>query len=187
MGIRERWIDVLHRAATGTRRTRTLLTPIGVLVFGGFTALFVFAALGVDELLRLPRLLPEGARIFVSIPVMMVGVAITAWSAVHFLKVKGTPVPFNPPPKVVDTGPYRYARNPMLTGVFIFLFGVGFAVNSVSLVIFFAPLFVLVNLWELKEIEEPELEKRLGGEYIEYREHTPMFLPGFKPRSRTDA
>jgi protein-S-isoprenylcysteine O-methyltransferase Ste14 len=181
MGLRERWINLLHRAATGTKKTRTLLTPIGVTVFGAFTALFVFAAIAVDRLLRLPRLLPEGARLPISIPVMAVGIAVTVWSAFHFLKVKGTPVPFNPPPKVVKTGPYRYARNPMLTGVFVFLFGLGFGVNSISLVFFFAPLFVLLNVWELKEIEEPELAKRLGDGYVEYRSQTPMFLPGFRP------
>ena len=187
MGFRESWINLLHRAATGTKKTRTLLTPIGVTIFGAFTALFVFAAFIVDRLLHLPRLLPEGARLPVSIPVMAVGVAITAWSAFHFLKVKGTPVPFNPPPKVVKTGPYRYARNPMLSGVFLFLFGVGFGVNSVSLVFFFTPLFVLINVWELKAIEEPELIKRLGDEYIEYRRQTPMFFPGFRPRSKSHA
>jgi protein-S-isoprenylcysteine O-methyltransferase Ste14 len=31
----------------------------------------------------------------------------------------------------------------------------------------------------LKAIEEPELLKRLGEDYIEYRERTPMFFPGF--------
>jgi protein-S-isoprenylcysteine O-methyltransferase Ste14 len=112
------------------------------------------------------------------------GVAVTAWSAFHFLKVKGTPVPFNPPPKVVKTGPYRYVRNPMLTGVFLFLLGVGFGVNSVSLVFFFTPLFALVNVWELKEIEEPELARRLGNEYSEYRRQTPMFLPRFRARAK---
>jgi protein-S-isoprenylcysteine O-methyltransferase Ste14 len=91
--------------------------------------------------------------------------------------VQGTPVPFNPPPKVVNTGPYRLARNPMLTGVFMFLFGIGFCVNSFSLVIFFTPLYVLVNVWELKKIEEPELIMRFGDEYIEYRKDTPMFIP----------
>lgn len=75
----------------------------------------------------------------------------------------------------------------MLSGVFLFLFGLGFCVNSVSLVVFFTPLFVLINVWELKEIEEPELIKRLGGEYIEYRKQTPMFLPGFRTRSQSDA
>jgi len=178
MEIRERWINLLHRAATGTKKTRTLLTPIGVAIFGAFTALFVVAALWFDGLLSLPSLLPEGARLPVSIPLMAVGIAFTAWSGFHFLRVKGTPVPFNPPPEVVTTGPYRYARNPMLTGVFLFLFGLGFAVDSFSLVVFFTPLFILVNLWELKEIEEPELVKRFGDEYIEYRRRTPMFIPG---------
>ena len=184
MSFRKRWINLLHRAATGTKKTRKLLTPIGVTIFGGFTALFVFAAILVDRLLNLPRLLPEGARLPVSIPMIAVGLAVTAWSAFHFLKVRGTPVPFNPPPKVVNTGPYRYARNPMLAGVFLFLFGIGFIVNSVSLVFFFTPLYVLINVWELKKIEEPELIKRLGTEYIEYRRHTPMFIPGCRTRSK---
>ena len=47
---------------------------------------------------------------------------------------------------------------------------------------FFTPLYVLVNMWELKEIEEPELVRRLGDEYIEYRRKTPMFIPGRRPR-----
>ena len=85
MGFRERWIKLLHRAATGTKKTRTLLTPIGVAIFCLFTALFV-----------------------------------------------------------------------------------------------------LVNVWELKEIEEPELMKRLGDEYIVYRRQTPMFIPGHRPRSNSN-
>ncbi len=184
MGFRESWINFLYRAATGTKKTRTLLTPIGVMIFGVFTALFVFAAIIVDKLLHFPPLAPEGVRLPLSIPVMVIGIAVTAWSAFHFLKVKGTPVPFNPPPQVVKTGPYRYARNPMLTGVFLFLFGVGFGINSVSLVFLFTPLFVLINVWELKQIEEPELMKRLGDEYIEYRRKTPMFLPTFRPKTK---
>ncbi len=187
MGFYESWISLFHRAATGTKKTRTLLTPIGMTIFALFTALFVFAAIIVDRLLHLPTLLPEGARFPLSIPVMAVGVATTAWSVFHFLKVKGTPVPLNPPPKVVKTGPYRYARNPMLTGVFLFLFGLGFGINSVSLVFFFTPLFVLINVWELKKVEEPELVKRLGEEYIEYRKRTPMFLPGLRSRAKSNS
>ena len=178
MGIRDAWINLLHRAATGTKRTRTFLTPIGVAIFGAFTAVFVLAGLWLDKVLNLPGLLPEGARLPVSVPVMALGVAFTAWSGFHFLRVKGTPVPFNPPPEVVTTGPYRSARNPMLSGVFLFLFGLGFAFDSFSLVLFFTPLFILANLWELKEIEEPELVKRFGDEYTEYRKRTPMFIPG---------
>ena len=177
MGIKERWIDLIHRAATGTKKTRTLLTPVGVLVFAAFTGLFVLAAVWVDRLLNLPGMLPDGMRLPVAVPVMVVGIATTAWSAFHFLRVKGTPVPFNPPPEVVSSGPYRYARNPMLTGVFIFLFGLGLAVDSLSLVAVFTPLFIVFNIWELRAIEEPELLRRFGDEYEDYRRRTPMFIP----------
>ena len=177
MTIRERWIDLIHRAATGTSRTRTLLTPIGATIFGVFTASFVVVALLLDRLLGLPGLLPAGARLSASIPVMAVGAAVTIWSALHFLKIRGTPVPFNPPPAVVASGPYRYARNPMLTGVFLLLFGLGVFVDSFSLVLVFTPLYIVFNVWELKHIEEPELVRRLGDEYVEYRSRTPMFVP----------
>lgn len=182
MTTTQRVIRLFHRAATGTRRTRTLLTPVGVTVFGAFTAVFVVLALFVDRLLGLPALLPERARLSVAILLLVAGAVITAWSVLHFLRVKGTPVPFNPPPKVVDTGPYRYARNPMLTGVFLLLFGLGFALGSLSLVCLFTPLYMLFNVWELKRIEEPELVKRLGEDYVEYRTRTPMFVPGFGRR-----
>ncbi len=184
MTFRQKWISLLNRAATGTKKTRTLLTPIGLTIFGAFTAVFVITAIFVDRFLSLPSLLPEGATIPVSIPLIVVGIVVTAWSALHFLKVQGTPVPFNPPPKLVNTGPYRYARNPMLAGVFLLLFGLGLSINSFSLVLFFTPLYVLINVWELKNIEEPELIKRLGDEYAKYRRNTPMFIPKLRLKSK---
>jgi len=182
MSIRDRWISLLHRAATGTRKTRTLLTPIGVVIFGGFTSLFVVLSLLVDRWLSLPWPLSSGLSWLIATPLIAIGVGVTAWSASHFLKVKGTPVPFNPPPTLVMTGPYQFVRNPMLTGVFLLLFGLGFAIKSLSLVVLFTPLFVLANVWELKEIEEPELVKRLGEDYVAYKQQTPMFIPKVRLR-----
>ena len=128
MNIRERWVNLVYRAATGTKKTRTLLTPVGVVIFGLFTALFVFLAMLLDGVLALRWPIPVTVSRLVSVPMMAIGIAITAWSVIHFLKVNGTPVPFNPPPALVESGPYRYARNPMLTGVFLLLFGVGLAI-----------------------------------------------------------
>lgn len=65
----------------------------------------------------------------------------------------------------------------MLMGVFLLLFGIGFAIKSPSLVVLFTPLYALAHMWELKEIEEPELVKRLGEDYVAYRRRTPMFVP----------
>lgn len=72
----------------------------------------------------------------------------------------------------------------MLTGVFALLFGFGIFFGSVSLLIVFTPLFIVVNFWELKAIEEPELVKRLGQKYIEYRKVTPMFFPSFSSKNK---
>ena len=108
------------------------------------------------------------------------GLFLMLWSILHFIKVKGTPVPFNPPPKLVTTGPYSYIRNPMLSGVFILMFGFGILFRSISLVFIFTPLFILSNFLELKTIEESELEKRLGKDYSKYKKSVPMFFPRFK-------
>ena len=177
MDIRDRWIRLLYRVATGTRKTRTLLTPIGIVIFGVFTSLFVILAVLVDRWLSLLWPLSTGLSLIIATPLIAIGASVTAWSAFHFLKVKGTPVPFNPPPTLVMTGPYSFVRNPMLTGVFLLLFGIGFAIKSLSLVVLFTPLFVWANVWELNEIEEPELVKRLGEDYVTYQRRTPMFLP----------
>jgi protein-S-isoprenylcysteine O-methyltransferase Ste14 len=68
----------------------------------------------------------------------------------------------------------------MLSGVFALFLGIGFLLGSGSLLVIITPLFILANVWELKAIEEPELVKRLGQDYVEYRKRTPMFFPNFR-------
>lgn len=179
MDLRERWVNLLYQVATGTRKSRDLLTPIGVVVFGLFTGSFVFFGLLVDQVLPVHWPIPGTISRLISIPILGAGLAVTAWSVIHFMRVQGTPVPFNPPPTLVDIGPYKYVRNPMVTGVFLMLFGIGFAVGSLSLVLIFTPLYILAHLWELKNIEEPELIRRLGEDYLSYQSRTPMFVPKF--------
>ncbi len=180
MSIRGRWVDLLHRAASGTKQLRTLLTPVGLIIFTVFSGLFVFLSVLIDQWFSLPWPLSSSLSKLTALPLIIIGVGVAAWSAFHFLKVKGTPVPFNPPPKLVTTGPYQFSRNPMLTGVFLILFGIGFAIQSLSLVVLFTPLYILANVWELKKIEEPELVKRLGEDYVIYRQRTSMFIPGMR-------
>jgi protein-S-isoprenylcysteine O-methyltransferase Ste14 len=37
--------------------------------------------------------------------------------------------------------------------------------------------FIAASVIGLKRVEEPELVRRLGAAYVEYRPKTPMFLP----------
>jgi len=177
MTLKTKWIETIYNLATSSRKIRNFFTPLGALFFSLMIFSFVIIALQVDKLLGITDILPRSLSLILASLFFLVAFILIGWSVLTFLRAKGTPVPFNPPPQLVTTGPYAYVRNPMLTGVFALLFGIGVLLGSVSLLVIFTPLFILVNVWELKVIEEPELLKRLGQDYIEYRKSTPMFFP----------
>jgi protein-S-isoprenylcysteine O-methyltransferase Ste14 len=179
MTIKTKLIDIFYNLATSSRKNRNFFTPIGASFFALLTFSFVIIALQVDRLLGITDIFPRPLSIILALPIFSFALFFIGWSVLNFLRAKGTPVPFNPPPQLVTTGPYAYVRNPMLTGVFALLFGFGVLLGSASLLVIFTPLFIFLNVWELKAIEEPELLKRLGQDYIEYRKRTPMFFPGF--------
>lgn len=176
--------DLINRIATGSRRRRNLLTPVGLLVFGGSLLLVVVAGLAVDGVVHLPPLLPGPLGELVGLPLLAIGSVLCGWCVFRFRRAAGTPVPINPPTELVVEGPYRWTRNPMLTGVFIGLFGVGVLLHSVGTVVISTPAYILLHLIELKLVEEPELERRFGAAYSEYKSQVPMFWPRFWRRAK---
>src|SRR5665648_185942 len=175
--FRNKLINLFYKTATGSKKVRNFLTPIGVIFFFSLIGLFIIISLWFDKVLHFPKLISYPLNIMISFFILSIGLSLMLWSILHFIKVKGTPVPFNPPPKLVTTGPYSYIRNPMLSGVFMLMFGFGILFRSISLVFIFTPLFILFNFLELKTIEELELEKRLGKDYSKYKKRVPMFFP----------
>jgi protein-S-isoprenylcysteine O-methyltransferase Ste14 len=169
--------DLFYSVTTGSKRWRILLTPVGLGVFAGVFLLVVFGSLYTDRVLGLSKLLSGAPGSAIGVVLLLVGLVIWAWCILWFSKAKGTPVPFNPPRELVTVGPYAWSRNPMLTGVFACLFGLGFVLHSVSMVFIWTPVFVVFNVLEVKLVEEPELERRFGKIYKEYRQRTPMFIP----------
>jgi protein-S-isoprenylcysteine O-methyltransferase Ste14 len=180
MTLITRWIEAIFNLATGSRRTRNFFTPLGALFYALVIFSFVMIALQVDKLIGITDIVPRSFSIIFASSFFLAAFILIGWSVLFFVKAKGTPVPLNPPPELVTTGPYAHVRNPMLAGVFALLFGIGGLLGSASLLVLFTPLFILVNVWELKVIEEPELLKRLGQDYYDYRESTPMFFPGLR-------
>ncbi len=160
-----------------------ILTPVVGLSYFLFATVFVIVSLGIDHWLHFPEFPGTPVNIWLSILFAGAGLPLALWCLYNFFKAKGTPVPFNPPPVLITTGPYAYIRNPMLSGLFLLLFGLGFFFQSVALLFVFTPLFILINVLELKAIEEPELAMRLGPAYLEYKKRTPMFFPAIARRS----
>jgi protein-S-isoprenylcysteine O-methyltransferase Ste14 len=180
MRIIDNIVSLYYRSATGKLKNRNLLTLTGFILFSCAMILFIVISLRFDKIFGFPEFLNEPLANIISFPLMSTGLLIIIWCIICFLKAKGTPVPFSPPKQLVTSGPYSFSRNPMVSGLIIFMFGFGIYAQSVSLTFIFVPVFVFLSWLELKLIEEPEIEKRFGNDYIVYKRKVPMFFPSFK-------
>jgi len=112
---------------------------------------------------------------------LAVGLVLFGASVAHFaVHGKGTLAPWDPPKRLVVRGPYRYVRNPMISGVLFVLVGEAFIMMSRPLARW-AFIFFAINLAYIPLIEEPMLRKRFGKSYEHYRQHVWMFLPRLHP------
>jgi protein-S-isoprenylcysteine O-methyltransferase Ste14 len=94
---------------------------------------------------------------------------------------RGTQFPYDPPRRLVVTGPYAYVANPMqICKVLSLLFGAVFLGNgwlgAVGLV------YLAVTALFTGPREDAELERRFGGEFRLYRSEVKRWLPRWTPR-----
>ena len=178
MSLSDKYAEFVYRVATTRNKLKIIMTPIGIIFWFGLSVLFILASLWLDELLPIQLSLAAPTNIFISVPLLIITTIILWLGTIYpFIKARGSPVPFNPPKALVTTGLYSRIRNPMLLGWFIMLFGLGILLNSISLILIFTPIFILLNILYLKAIEEKEMEKKFGEEYRKYKKSVPMFIP----------
>jgi protein-S-isoprenylcysteine O-methyltransferase Ste14 len=110
---------------------------------------------------------------------MGIGVGTIAWTVALFAGLgRGTLAPWDPPERLVIRGPYRYVRNPMISGVLALLLGQAALFGSTAVLIWAALVFTL-NAVYFPLIEEPDLRHRFGADYDEYAARTPRWVPRF--------
>ena len=80
--------------------------------------------------------------------------------------------------------PYRYVRNPMISGVVFVLFGEALTLLSGPQVQW-AFVFLVINLIYIPLLEEQQLKARFGEQYMEYCRHVPRLLPRLRPWTPT--
>jgi protein-S-isoprenylcysteine O-methyltransferase Ste14 len=76
---------------------------------------------------------------------------------------------------------YARTRNPMVLCLVLFLFCFGLHLHSALFLAWVAIVFIPAMVVFVRFYEERELEIRFGPSYLEYRAHTPMFLPRLRP------
>lgn len=96
---------------------------------------------------------------------------------------RGTPVPIDPPEKLVIIGLYRFVRNPMYLGILFLLFGEAILFKSFILLGYTLCVFGLFHIF-IVGFEEPMLKAKFGKAYEHYCSRVPRWfiLPG-KERS----
>jgi protein-S-isoprenylcysteine O-methyltransferase Ste14 len=93
---------------------------------------------------------------------------------------RGTLAPWSPTRKLVVLGPYRYVRNPMISGVLMTLLGESVVFGSIGIFIWFLLFFIINHIYFIYS-EEPGLERRFGQEYLEYKKNVPRWVPRLRP------
>ena len=94
----------------------------------------------------------------------------------------GTPAPFDPPRRLVISGPYRFVRNPMYVGMGIALLGEAIVYPNLTLVM----LGLIVVLWAAVTLfiigyEEPTLRRMFGNDYEAYCRQVRRWIPRLRP------
>lgn len=114
---------------------------------------------------------------------LIAGFVLFSWCVSLFARVgRGTLAPWDPTSNLVVVGPYRFVRNPMISGVVLMLFGQA-ALWGSWLVSLWACFFVGVNHIYFVILEEPGLERRFGENYRVYKAHVPRWIPRLRPWS----
>jgi len=109
-----------------------------------------------------------GAPQLVGMVVALFGAAIALWCILTFAVIgKGTPAPFDPPRRLVASGPYAVIRNPMYLGAGFALGGASLFYQSLALLGYTAGFFLVTHLFVVV-YEEPTLRRAFGVEYESY-------------------
>lgn len=125
--------------------------------------------------------IPTIIRSVIAIALAIAGLALSIWSIIHMRKVgEGNPMDaygheIAPRTKHLMTdGPYKFSRNPMLLGVYIYDAGVLLWLLSWWPLAIAAIEVILLTLQVRSE--EKRLEKDFGEEYIKYKQQVRRYL-----------
>jgi protein-S-isoprenylcysteine O-methyltransferase Ste14 len=109
-----------------------------------------------------------GALVFAS------GIAVAIWARVHLGRNWGMPMSQKAEPELVTSGPYRFVRHPIYSGLLLALVGTALATNLLGLVI---AVILGAYFYYSASVEEKNLAATFPTEYPAYRAQTKMLIP----------
>ncbi|MBU1245515.1 MAG: isoprenylcysteine carboxylmethyltransferase family protein [Nanoarchaeota archaeon] len=114
--------------------------------------------------------------IYLGIPLILFGVYLNfIWVYLTFKKEKTTVRPYTTPNKLVTYGAFGVTRNPTYLGMGLMLLGISILLGSVITFVFPVLFIVLTNIFTIP-IEEKNLEKKFGKEYLDYKKRVRRWI-----------
>ena len=99
--------------------------------------------------------------------ITVLGTLLSIWALLIFRKARTAIMPNKPADALVQTGPYRYTRNPMYVSLFLVYSGLSLIYNNVYAVAFVPVLFGIFNRIIIPR-EENYLKQRFPAAYSAY-------------------
>jgi len=119
-----------------------------------------------------------GWRMLGAVPLIL-GAALCVVCVYTFAwKGRGTPAPFDPPRRLVISGPYGFVRNPMYWGFGGLYVGEAFLFShSMRMATLYATILACIAGIMVPWFEEHILRRMFGEEYAEYCRNVPRWWP----------
>jgi len=151
-----------------------------IIIGGGWLIILPFGIVFLERghfALLLRRTLLVGSGL--TIGGMGLGLALTA--GYHLIvHGRGTPLPLDPPQRLVTTGPYAYVRNPQAIAMLLMVLGEILVVQS-WLLWCLLPLTLLYLEGLVGPWEERQLMGKHGERYLHYQRQVRKWLPRSSP------
>ena len=159
------WLSAALWAKKGARSRR--LIPLN-----GLTALSVALLIRV---LRGGNLAVHGLVLgAIGAVIFACGLALAVWARIHLGRNWGMPMTQKAEPALVTSGPYRFVRHPIYSGLLLGVLGTALATNLIGLIIF----AVLGGYFYYSaSVEEKNLTATFPTAYPAYQARTKMLIP----------
>jgi len=166
------WLVWLAAALTAKRAARSRMRQFAGIRIALFVILILVSRSGAFKghrtIVSNPTLQGIGMGLF------LIGLGLALWARVYLGRNWGTPMSEKVDAELVVTGPYRYVRNPIYSG--LILAAIGTAV-AVSWYWFVAVVFMGAFFIYSATVEERTMLRLFPNDYPAYKRSTKMLIP----------
>lgn len=174
---------IAARSAKRNVRSNRVHAAYRALLFLIILAVFnrLRAARQLERFRQFARPMPHSALVICGLIVCALGLSFAVWARKYLGRNWGMPMSVKEDPELVTTGPYRYVRHPIYSGILLAVLGSALVGGGIWLVlfIFFGIYLAIAGIYLAiaARAEERLMLRQFPSEYPAYRAGTKAIVP----------